>query len=670
MKINKLSIREIIHKIENKEIFEAIPEQGGFILKINKYVPFCCTAIHNGGLLRKELQGKIALSDYERWYEEDPHTADFISSMPITLVGLDSRYEYDLNREPANCIYTEAWGKQVWKKKLSAGDLKLSRSKHANYYKVLDALVTQLEASFGGCVVYDFHSYNYKRWERDVPLFNIGTEQIDRERYKVNIEDWLNELGSINLSDTPVLALENEVFFGRGYNLMHITERFPNTLVLATEVKKIFCDELNGDAYPKVIRSLQQKLKMAILNHANHFSQDLEKWKFISTSKLLDKTIDRDLLKLDKALFSYLRNIELLATVNPTNTKAEKRKFFRNKYAELPRFKYQPIRINPFTYKQNILSLPVNQISDVSVRNLYESVINAYTDKLDMIGTLNSKKFLYNSLRYFGRPSKKDLVNAHYLLHLPEIPGGARREPVCTAHDAMQILKEALIAYDIQAKVEFSSKVISQVMVLNTRKTVLIQPEATFRKRELNALIEHEIGVHMVTTMNSTNQKLKVFNLGLPVNTQTQEGLAILSEYLSGNITLKRLKKIALRVIIVDMMCSGADFIDCFHALINDYDVEENEAFIIVTRIFRGGGFTKDHLYLSGFVKILKLWQEHYDLSPLLIGKTSLPFFNTLEEMIGREMISAPKYLTQSILHPKSENNNAIYDYILSGLKH
>lgn len=670
MHTSRLSVGEIIDKISKGEVFEAIPDQGGFIVKINKYVPFCCTAIHNGGQLRKELIDKMALSGYERWYEEDPHTAEFISSMPITIIGLDSRYEYDLNRSPENCIYDEAWGKKVWRKNLTANDIKLSKAKHANYYKVLAALVGKIESLFGGCLLYDMHSYNYKRWDREVPVFNLGTQNLDREKYKANIENWLKELSDIRLPDTPIVVTENDVFQGKGYNLEFVTKRFSNTLVLATEIKKIFCDELNGDAFPKVISSLQKELKVAILNNANHFSQNLEKWKHISTPKLLDKSLDNSLLKIDKALYSYLRNIELLAIVNPSNTQAEKKRFFRSKFTELPKFKYQPISINPFTFKQNILSLPVKDIQDISIRSLYEAVINAYTDKLDMIGSLNTKKFLYNSLRYFGRPSKIDLVNAQYLVHLPAIPGRGVKVPVSDANDAKKALQNAIEAYGFAANIEFSSKVLSQVMVLNSTKTVLIHPEATFKRKELNALIEHEIGVHMVTTLNSANQKLKIFNLGLPVNTQTQEGLALLAEYLSGNITLNRLKRIALRVIIVDMMCSGADFIECFNELVNEYSVDENDAFTIVTRIFRGGGFTKDYLYLSGFVQIYKLWQEQYDLTPLLVGKISLPYFNTIEEMIGREMIAKPQYITKSFLNPKSEENHAIYDYILSGLKY
>jgi uncharacterized protein (TIGR02421 family) len=295
--------------------------------------------------------------------------------------------------------------------------------------------------------------------------------------------------------------------------------------------------------------------------------------------------------------------------------------------------------------------------------------VNSYFDKIDMVRTLNSPKFLYNSLRYFGRPSKTDLQNASYLLLLPDIPGEAKKEPVYDAVKAMQVFKTALDEYGIKAKIELSNMVISQVMVLNSKRTIYFQPKATFKRKELQALIEHEIGIHMVTTMNSNIQQLKLFNVGLPVNTLTQEGLAILAEYLSGNLTLRRLKKFALRALVVDMMCSGADFIESFNVLRNEYDLDPNEAFNLTTRIFRGGGFTKDYLYLAGFVKVLRFWEDHHDLSPLLVGKTSLQYYSTIEEMIGREMVTPPQYITRSISEPRPEVNNPIYNYILGGLK-
>jgi hypothetical protein len=117
------------------------------------------------------------------------------------------------------------------------------------------------------------------------------------------------------------------------------------------------------------------------------------------------------------------------------------------------------------------------------------------------------------------------------------------------------------------------------------------------------------------------------------------------------------------------MMCSGANFSECFNFLVGQQDVIVDDAYTIVTRVFRGGGFTKDYLYLSGFEKILKLWKNDTDLSPLLVGKTSLDFYGTISEMIQREMIIKPKYITKSILSPVEQDHNGIYEYILSGIK-
>ena len=182
--MKRLEVNEIIDLIHKEKHFEAIASDGSFSIKINRYLPYCCTAIHDGNNLRSELKEKINHDEYSRWYEEDPFTGDFISSMPITLIGNDSRFEYDLNRSPDTCIFDTAWEKKVWKKKLTTKERQKSLTKHDNYYKVTNALISKLESLFGGCVVYDIHSYNFQRWDRKVPLFNIGTENIDTNRFE------------------------------------------------------------------------------------------------------------------------------------------------------------------------------------------------------------------------------------------------------------------------------------------------------------------------------------------------------------------------------------------------------------------------------------------------------------------------------------------------------
>lgn len=667
--MKKLKLETILQNIVQGVTFEGEVLDGSFQIKINKYVPFCCMAIHAGNGLRTELNSKIALDEFERWYEEDPHTGEFIHSLPITLIGKDSRFEYDLNRSPKNCIYEEAWGKKVWNTKLSSRQKQHSLKKHYNFYKVVQAVITKLNSLFKSCIVYDIHSYNYQRWDRPTPLFNIGTENVDTKKFSKYINHWKEQLAQIDLPEIKNVSSINDVFYGRGYNLQFITEEFPNVLVLATEIKKVYCNENTGEDYPEVITKITQSFKEAIINNAQYFIENETSWSSKIPSLLLDKKEDKALLKVDSELFKLLKNFELLANVNPYNTTQEQRRFEKSKFTVTPIFKYSPIKTHPFELKQQLGALPTDQISDVSVRKMYENVIESYFDKIDLLSSINTEKFLFNSLRYFGRPSKMDLLNSNYLLHLPAIPSEPKRTPSITVNDAIGLFKEGMDNYGIKCKIELSNKVISQVMVLNSKKSILIRPDAKFTEKEVKALVEHEIGVHMVTTQNSNNQKLKIFNLGLPRNTKTQEGLAILSEYLSGSITLKRLKKLAMRVIITDMMCNGADFIECFNYLKQDLNVDSDDAFTVVTRVFRGGGFTKDYLYLSGFVEILKLWKSNRSLTPLLVGKTSLDFYDIIEEMINRDMIQKPTYITKSFTNESLRKNDKIFDYIISGLK-
>jgi hypothetical protein len=46
--------------------------------------------------------------------------------------------------------------------------------------------------------------------------------------------------------------------------------------------------------------------------------------------------------------------------------------------------------------------------------------VSSYIDKVDQYKSIGNDDFLYDSLRYFGEPSEKDIRNAHFILHLPE----------------------------------------------------------------------------------------------------------------------------------------------------------------------------------------------------------------------------------------------------------
>lgn len=39
---------------------------------------------------------------------------EMVQSHPVVIAGRDSRFEYDLNQDPDNAIYGDAWGKKLW----------------------------------------------------------------------------------------------------------------------------------------------------------------------------------------------------------------------------------------------------------------------------------------------------------------------------------------------------------------------------------------------------------------------------------------------------------------------------------------------------------------------------------------------------------------------------
>ncbi len=660
-----LSENEIIGKIEAEEIFTATVAECGLLVKIEQYVPGICTAIHNGHHLRESLRDQCSLSDAERLYEEDPFTGEFIQSNPISLIAQDSRYEYDLNRSSEHCIYETAWSKSVWKKPLSAAEISLSREKHRSYYRILYALVKQLEKKFNACVLYDFHAYNYKRIdEPDTPTLNIGTAQINNSIWKNEVNHYFNQLKKISLPNLHVRVAKNEVFRGLGYQATFINENFRHTLILATEIKKVFMDENTGEVFPLVLAELKEGLKYALAMNAAYFARKRTSSKYLRKTDLLASKLDKLVRNIDQQLYQLGKGIETLLYINPINLQHEKKTFFSRKFNYQPNFRYRQLTIDPYLFKERLYRVPVDSIQDISIQTLYRKVVDAYAGKIDMITAIGSDKFLYNSLRYYGEPDLTDIHNARFLLYARDLDG--EQEITYNAEQAKLAFEEAVRSYDIKCRVEISSKILAAAMVNNIRKSILINKHKILSSVELNALIHHELGVHMVTTVNSELQPLKVFRLGLPGNTHTQEGLAILSEYLSGNLTYERLQVLALRVIAVDMLIKKYDFSDTFRTLLDNYQLDREKAFNITARVYRGGGFTKDFLYLRGLRDAYHLYQNQ-GLDGLFIGKTSFEYLDLINELITRKILHPPKYLPRSFSDVKADN--MIMNYIISSIR-
>jgi hypothetical protein len=101
-------------------------------------------------------------------------------------------------------------------------------------------------------------------------------------------------------------------------------------------------------------------------------------------------------------------------------------------------------------------------------------------------------------------------------------------------------------------------------------------------------------------------------------------------------------------------LIDGADFLETFRRLTQDYGFERKGAFTIALRIFRGGGLTKDAVYLRGVVSIIRYLREGGDLKPLFVGKIAANHVPIIQELRWRGVLKEPPLLPRYMERPES----------------
>lgn len=213
-------------------------------------------ALHAGNRVRDDLQEVMEVTAGERFREEDPYTDLFIKDFPMQIVAQDSRFEYDLNREMEYCIYAhdrEQWGLRVWKRPLTAEERKVTLEKYREFHQLLDMVIGHILERHGMAILFDLHSYCYRRereaewWVDERPEINLGTRSVDREHFALQIDTFLEGISRTPVDGHLLRVAENAVFPGGFLTRKYAASHPREVLVLAIEYKKIFMDERTGE---------------------------------------------------------------------------------------------------------------------------------------------------------------------------------------------------------------------------------------------------------------------------------------------------------------------------------------------------------------------------------------------------------------------------------------
>ncbi|WP_313111026.1 flavohemoglobin expression-modulating QEGLA motif protein [Aequorivita sediminis] len=414
--------------------------------------------------------------------------------------------------------------------------------------------------------------------------------------------------------------------------------------LIGLEVPPVYRNS-DGNVYPLYFRKFRKGFAAGIHKAVFEFirvqtSSDLE-----SFAALGKRKIHEEVFKIDRVLTAIESSYQFLLLVSPVNIQSMRECFFETNFQELQGYHYRLLPLDPDILKRKLYNLRIDEIDDPAIAFLFDEKREEIDQQLTMLKERGSKNFFYRSIRLYQGLDKKIIVEAKMILN--NIPEDTFQEKIKTldAKAFGKLAEDEFNFFRAQAS-DFSSKIHirEDVNIMMVSKGELYLPaDYTLTHAEASALIQHEVGTHALTYYNGSQQPLTQLSQGLADYDSLQEGIAVLSEYLINGLTGNRLRTLAGRVIAGEALLNGASFREVFNLLYSTYGFSKEPAFNITSRIFQGGGFLKDIIYLKGLVELRDYLIEGGDLEFLLAGKFALKHVPMIKDLTDRGLLQSPK---------------------------
>jgi uncharacterized protein (TIGR02421 family) len=339
-------------------------------------------------------------------------------------------------------------------------------------------------------------------------------------------------------------------------------------------------------------------------------------------------------LGIDRALTDIDRRIGLLVNITPVNATEAWSDFERSGFSHVPMLQSRPLEFDPDLTKRHLFDLEIERVDNPSIAQLLREKRDELNREIMLLEDRDTSRFLYESIQFFGEVGDDLVALAGKILS--NVAATSTEDVRVTATRFAERAQEEFEFYrrrysTFGAGLEIRDDV-PEVMVSFGR--LLIGANASLRGQRVEALIQHEVGTHVVTFENARAQPLRLLSVGLPGYDETQEGLAVLAEYVTGGLDPLRLRLLAARVIAVRRLIDGADFMDIFRELHEELGFAPRVSWSVTIRVARSGGLTKDVIYLRGIVRLLEFLADRGRLDPLFLGKMSLDHVPLIEELL------------------------------------
>lgn len=344
-------------------------------------------------------------------------------------------------------------------------------------------------------------------------------------------------------------------------------------------------------------------------------------------------------LEIDARLTDIERGLDLLLNLTPVNAAEAWTDFERSDFATPPTLRLRPLEFEPDLVRRDLYNLAIEDVSDPALHTLFKAKRDEIARQITVLEDRDTSRFVHGTLQLYGGITPPLAAAAQELLEI--IPVQAPATPSVSAGAFAEAAREELDRYravypDFPAHLEVRDDV-SELMVSFGR--LLIPESAVFRADRVEPLLHHEIGTHVVTYQNGARQPLTLLTIGLPGYDETQEGLAVLAEYLTGGLDPRRLRVLAARVVAVDQVLDGAGFLAIFESLRTEHQMPARTAWSIAIRVVVAGGSVHDAIYLRGLTHLLDALASGASLEALFVGKLALEHLPLVQDLLDREVL-------------------------------
>jgi uncharacterized protein (TIGR02421 family) len=345
------------------------------------------------------------------------------------------------------------------------------------------------------------------------------------------------------------------------------------------------------------------------------------------------------------------------------------RAFFASNACELPKPEYR-VPAGVAGSLDRFRALKTRVLGDNAIERFLRETCESFATAARMLAAVGSRDFYFHSVEIYGRPASltadRRTTNLDLARHFTEVVDGlASAAAVPSPADELTLTAEEvapLLARRFQTffagtpiKVEIVDGIAAKAVA--GFDGVRVQRGARFAPRDVAQLEFHEGHVHVATAINGRAQPIMPFvGYPSPRTTATQEGLAVLTEFMTQSTSIERMRRLSDRTLAIKMAEDGADFCELYRFFLSRGH-EQGAAYDCARRVCRGGlvtggaPFTKDVCYLDGLLRVtnfmrVALVKGHVELVRLFFaGKIDLDDVPLFGRLLREGLVAEPRYL-------------------------